>query len=197
MTKELPGQTRQQGFCPADPFHRLTVAIDQRIYPKMLAKRVPPTQPLRARSPFLTQQNKQSSPDPTLRAWRQQPKIANGMTITIGDLVSPQRNELLDRVPGCNHLLQSLVLRQKLDFSLRHLYETTLSDRWPPDVSRYIAQKMLLRLAVIDIDDPEVPFVLSLQHLVAQVGNDCVLPHAHQRGLGEVYPRDPAALRLL
>src|SRR5271157_4087921 len=62
----------------------------------MLAKLVPPTQPLRARSLFLTQQNKQSSPDPTLRAWRQQPKMANGMTITIGDLVSPQRNELLD-----------------------------------------------------------------------------------------------------
>src|SRR5437667_8932175 len=36
------------------------------LYPKRLAKRVPPTQPMRARAPFLPQQNKQSSPSPTL-----------------------------------------------------------------------------------------------------------------------------------
>jgi hypothetical protein len=30
------------------------------------------------------------------------------------------------------------------DFSLCHLYETTLCDWWPPDISRYVSQEMLL-----------------------------------------------------
>jgi hypothetical protein len=165
MTKKLPGQTRQQRFFPSDPFHRLTLAIDQRIYPKILEKRVPPTQPLRARLPFLPQRNKQRSPRPTFCARRQQPKVANGMAVTIGDLVCPQGKELLDRILGWDHLpLPSLVLRQKLDFSFCHLYETALGDWWPPDVTCHVTQELLLRLAVINIDDPEVPFVLTPQH---------------------------------
>jgi hypothetical protein len=128
----------------SDPFDRFTGAINQRIYPKTLAKRIPPTQSLRARSPFLPQQNKQSSPGSTLCAWRQQPEIASGVAVTIRDVVRPQGNELLDRIPGWNCPFQFFVLRQKLDFSLCHLYETTLSDGWPPDISRYVSQEMLL-----------------------------------------------------
>jgi hypothetical protein len=50
------------------------------------------------------------------------------MAVTVRDLVRPQGNELLDRIPGWNCPFQFLVLRQKLNFSLCHLYETTLSD---------------------------------------------------------------------
>src|SRR5260370_2748451 len=88
----------------------------------MPAKRVPPTQPSRARSPSLPQQNKQSSPGPTLCAWRHQAKIANGMAITIGNLLCQEGSELLNRIPGCYLLMQFLVLRQKLDLSFCHLY---------------------------------------------------------------------------
>jgi hypothetical protein len=56
------------------------------------------------------------------------------MAITIGNLLCQEGNELLNRIPGCNLLMQFLVLCQKLDLSFCPLYETTLSDRWAPGV---------------------------------------------------------------
>src|SRR6266851_1310952 len=133
MTKKSPSYRYSNWLFASEPISSVD-RCDRPAGPKMPAKRVPPTQPSRARSPFLPQQNKQSSPRPTLCAWRHQAKIANGMAITIGNLLCQEGSELLNRIPGCYLLMQFLVLRQKLDLSFCHLYETTLSDRWAPGV---------------------------------------------------------------
>src|SRR5438105_9175423 len=100
--------------------HRLTMGVDEGVHSEVFLEREPPAQPFWTRSFGLSQEHKHSSQRAIFRTRRQQAKISNRVAISIWDVFSQVSNEVLERTPGCYAALLSLVLRRKLDFSVRH-----------------------------------------------------------------------------
>jgi hypothetical protein len=76
--------------------HRLTMAVNQGIDAKVFSQRGPPTHPLWARTSVFANEYKYSSECPISGAWRQQPKIADGVPVSIWDVLYQSGNEGLE-----------------------------------------------------------------------------------------------------
>jgi hypothetical protein len=69
------------------------------------------------------------------------------VSVAVWHLCGQSVNEFLKQVVGRHDPLFLQIFRQKLDFSIRDLDESVLSDRWSSNVPRYISQ---LKQRVLD-----------------------------------------------
>jgi len=67
--------------------HRLTVAVNQRIYPKVFSQRGPPTHPLWARTLVFANEYKYSGEWSMFCPWCQQAEVTDGVAVSIWNVL--------------------------------------------------------------------------------------------------------------
>jgi hypothetical protein len=144
--------------------HPLSPIINQGIFPKALEAQTCPIQSAWFRTPFLPQQHENSSQRPSYGTWCQQSKISHAMPPSIRHVQLQHMQKPFSGKPQRLEPVVSCVLCQIFDRSIINKVEAMPGDRWPPNVSACILQKMSLRHCMSDEDVP-LAFVLNLKHV--------------------------------
>jgi hypothetical protein len=88
--------------------------------------------------------------------------MPNRVPVAVWHVLCPGGNEPLDRKADYDPPLESLVFGPKLDFSVGYVDNPMLRDWGTANISSRVAQKVRLRVEMIDVDAPPA-FVLRLQ----------------------------------
>src|ERR1700676_1060236 len=98
-----------------------------------------------------------------LSAGCQQPETTHRVSVAVWHVFCQSADKFLNQIMGCYDPLFLQIFCQKLDFSIRDLRESMLSNRWSSNVARHISQEMPFRSDAVDMNVPPA-FILCFQH---------------------------------
>src|SRR5580704_8686160 len=149
---------------PADPLHPFALVINQGILAKAFEAQTCPIQSAWFRTPFLPQQHENSSQPPCYGTRCEQSKISHAVPPSIRHVQLQDIQKPFSEKAQCLEPVVSCVLCQIFDRFTINKIEAMPGDRWPPNVSACILQKMSLRHFTSNEDVP-LAFVLNLEHV--------------------------------